>query len=338
MTGETGTGATILGCAGPVLGAEEAAFFRAADPFGFILFARNVETPAQVARLTADLRAAVGREAPVFVDQEGGRVQRLRAPHWREWLPPLEEVARAGDMADQVMALRARIIAAELRAVGIDGNCSPCADLAWPETHPFLQNRCLAPAPARVARVAEAVAGGLLRGGVLPVVKHLPGHGRATADTHLDLPTVTAPLEELDRTDFLPFQRLAGLPIAMTAHIVFAAVDPDRPATRSPPVIRLIRERIGFAGLLMTDDLNMQALSGTLAERAADAIAAGCDLALHCKGDLAEMEAVATAAGAMGEATRARAAAALAMRREAPPVDIAALDADFALMTRFRTA
>jgi beta-N-acetylhexosaminidase len=328
----TGTGATIFGCAGPTLTPDERAFFRDADPFGFILFARNVETPDQVRRLTADLRDAVGRDAPVLVDQEGGRVQRLRAPHWREWLPPLDQVARSGPRAAEGMAIRSRIIADELRKVGIDANCAPCADLATDATHPFLRNRCYGTDPAQVAAIARAVAEAHLAGGVLPVAKHMPGHGRSTADTHHDLPTVTEDAATLEETDFAPFRALADLPMAMTAHVVFAAHDPALPATQSPAMIRVIRERIGFNGLLLTDDLNMQALSGTLAERAARAIAAGCDIALHCKGDLSEMQAVAAAAGAMGPATHARAQAALAARRNPDPVDIARLEADLAMI------
>ncbi|WRH61143.1 MAG: glycoside hydrolase family 3 N-terminal domain-containing protein [Fuscovulum sp.] len=326
----TGSGAAIFGCAGPVLGDDERAFFREADPLGFILFARNVEDPAQVRRLTASLRDAVGRDAPILVDQEGGRVQRLRAPHWREWLPPLDQVARSGAQAARGMALRSRIIAHELRDVGIDGNCAPCADLASAATHPFLRNRCYGSDPAQVAVIARAVAEAHLAGGVLPVVKHMPGHGRSTADTHHDLPTVTEEAATLEATDFAPFRALNDLPIAMTAHIVFAAHDPDRPATQSPAMIRVIRDSIGFNGLLLTDDLNMQALAGTLAERAARSLAAGCDIALHCKGDLAEMQAVAAAAGTMRADTLIRAQAALAARRVPDPVDIAALEADLA--------
>jgi beta-N-acetylhexosaminidase len=325
-----GSGAAIFGCAGPVLDDEERAFFREADPLGFILFARNVEDPAQLRRLTAALREAVGRDAPILVDQEGGRVQRLRAPHWREWLPPLDQVTRSGAQAARSMAIRSRIIAHELRDVGIDGNCAPCADLASLNTHPFLRNRCYGSDPAQVASIARAVADAHLSGGVLPVVKHMPGHGRSTADTHHDLPTVTEDAATLDATDFAPFRALNDLPMAMTAHIIFAAHDPDHPATQSPAMIRVIRDTIGFKGLLLTDDLNMQALSGTLAERAARSLAAGCDIALHCKGDLAEMQAVAAAAGTMRADTLIRAEAALAARRTPEEVDIAGLEADLA--------
>ncbi|MBS3979869.1 MAG: glycoside hydrolase family 3 protein [Rhodobacteraceae bacterium] len=326
-----GQGAAIFGCAGPRLLPEERAFYRDADPFGFILFARNVEDPDQLRRLTADLRDAVGWEAPILVDQEGGRVQRLRAPHWRDWAPPLDTVAGAGSVkaAERVMRLRATVIAAELAAVGIDANCIPTLDVARPETHPFLMNRCYGRDPDTVARIGRAVAEGLMAGGVLPVMKHMPGHGLSRVDTHHDLPTVDASHIDLTAVDFAPFRALRDLPMAMTAHLVFAALDADRPATQSPRVIRVIREEIGFQGLLMSDDLNMQALSGTLAERTARTIAAGVDIALHCKGDLAEMVEVAGAAGVMGPAALARAQAAVAARRPGP-VDLEAVLAELA--------
>lgn len=327
--------AACFGCAGPVLPAEERDFFRDADPFGFILFARNIETPEQVARLTTDLRAAVGRDAPILIDQEGGRVQRMRAPYWREWLPPLDTVLAAGADAARLMELRMRLIAAELRAVGIDANCAPVADIAGQGTHPFLRNRCYGTDAETVARIGRAVADGLLAGGVLPVVKHLPGHGRATADTHHDLPTVTASREDLAVTDFAPFRALADLPMAMTAHIIFATYDAQHPATQSPEMIRVIRDDIGFQGLLLTDDLNMQALSGDLARRTRASMDAGCDIALHCKGDMAEMLMVAGQAGDMRPDTLARARAALAQRRTPAPVDMAALEADLEGLVAF---
>ncbi len=311
-----GRGAAIFGCAGPELLDTERAFFREADPFGFILFARNIETPDQVGRLTSSLREAVGREAPILVDQEGGRVQRLRAPHWREWEPPLDTVLAAGSLeaAARQMRRRMAVIGAELRAVGIDADCAPVGDVARPGTHPFLRNRCYGTDPETVARIGRAVADGLVEAGVLPVMKHLPGHGLSHLDTHLDLPTVDASLEELRAVDFMPFRALNDLPMAMTAHLVFAALDPGRPATQSPVMIDLIRNEIGFQGLLMSDDLNMQALQGTLAERTARSIAAGCDIALHCKGDLAEMQAVAAAAGEMAPEAQARARRVIAAR------------------------
>jgi beta-N-acetylhexosaminidase len=326
-----GFGAAIFGSNGPELLADERAFFRDADPFGFILFARNVEGPDQLRRLTADLRDAVGRDAPILIDQESGRVQRLRGPHWQEWEPPLDTALRAGSVtqAARVLGLRAQAIAAELAAVGIDANCAPVADVAGPETHPFLRNRCYGTDPASVTVIARAVADGLLAGGVLPVLKHMPGHGRSHLDTHLALPTVTADLDDLRAVDFAPFRALADLPMAMTAHLVFAALDPDLPATQSPTMIRLIRDEIGFQGLLMTDDLNMEALAGSLSDRTARSMAAGVDVALHCKGDLAQMQEVAVAAGQMTPAAMARGRAALALRRKVA-ADLPALLAELA--------
>ena len=322
-----GKGAAIFGCEGLTLSPSERAFFRDYDPFGFIIFSRNVETPVQLRKLTSDLREAVGRQAPILIDQEGGRVQRLRAPHWRDWTPPLEAILAAGDDAATVMALRSQIIAAELLAVGIDANCAPLADIASAETHPFLRNRCYGETVAGVTAIARAVAEAHLHIGVLPVVKHLPGHGRSRSDTHLELPTVTVDRNSLIENDFAPFKALADLPMAMTAHIIFAAYDAINPATQSVEMLRVIRDEIGFGGLLMTDDLNMQALQGDLATRTARAIAAGCDIALHCKGDLAEMQQVASAAGHMTSTAQARARAALAQRCAPKTVDIAELEA-----------
>ena len=330
----SGAGAAIFGCEGLRLSREEARFFQGADPFGFILFARNVESPDQLRWLTTELREAVGWEAPIFIDQEGGRVARMRAPHWRDWLPPLEQVAQNKRGAARAMQIRYRIIADELRAVGIDGNCAPIADLAYPETHPILKNRCYGDDVVRVADIAAAVAVGLVEGGVLPVVKHIPGHGRAQVDSHEGLPRVKAKAKQLRVTDFLAFQTVAGLPMAMTAHVVYEALDPDSPATTSAKVIGQIRDTIGFKGLLMTDDISMGALSGPIETRARAALAAGCDIVLHCNGKLDEMRGVAEAAGRMSPAARARAEDALGWRRDPEPVDIAALEAEFrALMT-----
>ncbi|MDN5787554.1 beta-N-acetylhexosaminidase [Pseudorhodobacter sp.] len=324
-------GATILGCLGPVLAPEEAAFFRDADPWGFILFARNVENPAQLRSLTADLRASVGRKAPIFVDQEGGRVQRLRAPHWTEWLPPLDMVGLAmtggGSLshACRAMELRYRLIASELLGVGIDGNCAPCLDVASDRTHPFLRNRCFSDDPAEVAALGRAAANGHLAGGVLPVVKHMPGHGRAEMDSHKDLPVVNANSEMLQTHDFAPFRALNDLPCAMTAHIVFTDIDPDQPATTSPKMVDVVRRDIGFSGLLMSDDLSMNALSGGLGARAAATIAAGVDIALHCNGKPEEMAPVVEAAGKLTDAALLRCDAALALRHVPETVDIAQL-------------
>jgi beta-N-acetylhexosaminidase len=320
----TGQGAAIFGCAGLTLQPDEAAFFRDFEPAGFILFARNVDTPDQVRRLTADLRASVGHDAPILVDQEGGRVQRFRPPHWREWTPPLDFVAAAGPKAERAMWLRYALIGAELRAVGLDSDCAPLVDVASNATHPFLRNRCYGSDPAQISRLGRAVADGLMAAGCLPVVKHMPGHGRSTLDTHHELPTVTADKATLHAVDFAPFKALADLPMAMTGHLVFSAYD-SLPATQSRVMIDLIRHEIGFDGVLMTDDLNMAALSGTLFTRTEASIAAGCDLALHCKGDLAEMRQVAAAAGVMTLAAKDRMARALARRRPAN-LDIGAWD------------
>lgn len=304
------TGATILGCAGPDLAPDEAAFFREAAPWGFILFARNIETPDQVRRLTADLRDAVGREAPILVDQEGGRVQRLRAPHWRVWPDPLVQAQAAGPAAARAMYLRYRLIAAELRSVGITVNCAPTCDIARAATHPFLHDRCLGTSAEAVIASARAAAEGLRDGGVLPVIKHIPGHGLASSDSHHALPQVDAPAQSLQTEDFAPFRALSDLPLAMTAHVVYSALDPDLPATLSPRIIELIRTEIGFRGLLMTDDMSMGALAGDLAGLTAAARAAGCDLALHCNGKRPEMEAVVKAAGQLDPSAEARADAA----------------------------
>lgn len=307
--------ATILGgIAGTRLTTAERDFFRAADPWGFIIFARNVETPDQLRRLTAELRAAVGREAVVTVDQEGGRVQRLRAPHWTDWPAPLDQ-ASAGSRA---MWLRHYLIGRELQDAGIDSDCAPTLDVAQPDTHPFLRNRCLGTDPVDVARLGRAAADGLLAAGVLPVMKHMPGHGRAQSDSHHDLPVVSADRPSLEAIDFAPFRALNDLPMGMTAHIRFTALD-DAPATASARMILLIRDEIGFDGLLLSDDITMNALSGTEADRAAASIAAGCDLVLHCNGTIASMEPVVAAAGSMGDAAQRRATTALAARR--PPED-----------------
>lgn len=325
-------GAAILGIAGLDITAWDRDFLRDYNPFGMILFARNIDAPDQVMRLTAGLRAHMGRDIPIFIDQEGGRVQRLRSPHWREWDAPLDTVLRSGPHAARAMALRSTLIAHELRALGIDANCAPVADIAGPQTHPFLRNRCYGTDAQTVIDIARSVADAHLAAGVLPVIKHIPGHGRASADTHHDLPRVTAALADLIAQDFAPFAALKDLPMAMTAHIIYDAIDPDHPATHSAAVIAHIRQTIGFTGILMTDDLNMQALSGDMGQRTARAMAAGCDLALQCNGAPADMLAVAANAPSLPNAARANAA--LNRRRAPTPVDIAALEAEFSQITR----
>lgn len=327
----SGLSATILGCEGPRLSADEARFFAQAQPWGFILFARNIEDPAQLAALTADLRAAVGRDAPILIDQEGGRVQRMRAPHWRQWRPALDQMAQAGPArAARAMYLRARLIAHELHAMGIDVNCMPLADVARDTTHPVLLNRLYGTAPDTVISAGRAVAEGLTAGGVLPVLKHLPGYGLGEVDSHLSLPRVSAPLAELTQVDFAAFKPLADLPLGMTAHIVYEAIDPDVPATFSRQLIAMIRAEIGFEGALMTDDLSMGALPGPIGERAARARAAGCDLILHCNGDRSEMDMVLADAGRIDGLSLVRCEAALSQRKRPKPLDIAAAEADLA--------
>ncbi|WP_102110080.1 glycoside hydrolase family 3 N-terminal domain-containing protein [Oceaniglobus roseus] len=323
-------GAYIFGCHGPDLLPREAAFFREARPFGFILFARNVEAPDQLRRLTGALRDAVGYDAPVLVDQEGGRVQRLRAPHWREWMHPLDQVEAAGRGAARAQYLRARIIADELRAVGIDANCAPTCDVARPETHPFLRNRCYGTTAAQVTQNARATAEGFLDGGVLPVMKHMPGHGLGKVDSHKALPFADADPATLETTDFAPFRALNDLPLGMTAHIVLPHLS-DRPATQSPEVIGgVIRGSIGFDGLLMTDDISMQALGGSMAERTRLSLDAGCDVVLHCHADPQEMEDVAATAGMLTGRAAERADRALGARRAPGAIDMPALEAELA--------
>jgi beta-N-acetylhexosaminidase len=326
--------AAIFGLAGPGLTAVERAFFAEADPWGFILFGRNLREPEQVRRLVGSLRDSVGRTAPVLIDQEGGRVARLRPPHWRRWAP----VRRLFDGADEAAALEAawlryRIIAAELAALGIDVNCAPLLDVPAPEGHGIIGDRALGETPEAVARRARAVCSGLRAGGVLPVIKHLPGHGRAPVDSHLSLPLVSAPREALERVDFAAFRPLAGEALGMTAHVVYAAIDRERCATLSAEVIGVIRREIGFGGLLMTDDLSMRALDGPMAERARAALAAGCDVILHCNGDMAEMREIAAVVPQLSGAAARRAARAEAERGTAEHFDLAAAEARYAGLT-----
>jgi beta-N-acetylhexosaminidase len=299
--------AAIFGCAGTALSAEERAFFRDADPLGFILFARNVETPEQTRRLTEELRSCVARaEAPVLIDQEGGRVARLRPPHWRK-APPArvmgELYARDSEAGLEATRLNSRLLAADVSSTGCDVDCVPVLDIAFPETHAVIGDRAYAAQPEAVAALGRAAAEGLLAEGVMPVIKHIPGHGRATVDSHESLPRVSASRDILERTDFLPFKLLADLPWGMTAHVLYETIDSEAALTVSARGVNdVVRGHIGFDGLLLSDDLSMQALGGTLAERAARALAAGCDIALHCNGRMDEMVEV---AGRIGEMTRA---------------------------------
>ncbi len=324
-------GATILDADGLRLTSNERALFRDADPFGFILFARNIETPDQIRALCGDMREAVGREAPITIDQEGGRVQRMRAPIVREWFPPLDHVLRAGENASRAMYLRYRLIAHELREVGVDSNCAPMVDIAGPETHAFLKNRCYGETAETVAACGRAVADGLLDGGVLPVLKHMPGHGRATIDSHFDLPRVAADLEELHDNDFAPFRTLNDLPMGMTAHLVYEAVE-DTAATVSQKMMQVVRDDIGFSGLVMTDDITMKALSGSYTDIAKASLAAGCDIVLLCNASLKDRKAVAEVAGQLCATGQARAEAALNMRKSPAPLDIEAVEAELSVL------
>jgi beta-N-acetylhexosaminidase len=312
--------AAIFGCAGKSLSARERDFFAANNPFGFILFARNVDAPDQVRALVQALRESVGRpDAPVLIDQEGGRVARLKPPHWRA----APAAARIAALADQDMDaaceaawLNARLIGGELAALGIDVDCAPVCDVPVAGSHDVIGDRAYGTDPTRVAAIARAAALGFIDAGVLPVIKHIPGHGRARADSHLQLPTVDAARAELESADFVPFRAMRDMPWGMTAHVRYTALDPDRPATLSPTIIRdIIRGEIGFDGLLLTDDLSMKALGGSFAERTSAALAAGCDVALHCNGEMGEMEAVAAAAPPLTEAARQRIARADGLRR-----------------------
>lgn len=319
--------AFITGLAGPVLADDERRFLADADPWGLILFRRNVATPEQLRALTDAFRDAVGWDAPVLVDQEGGRVQRLTAPLWPKY-PSARRLfaAAAGDLS--LVRDAARAMAADLRAAGITVDCAPCLDLGLPDQSQVIGDRAYAGDPAAVAAAGRAAAAGLLAGGVLPVIKHMPGHGRATVDSHHDLPVVTARFEDLAATDFAPFVALSDLPAAMTAHIVYTALDPDWPATQSAVVIgEIIRGLIGFDGLLLSDDVSMNALTGSVDDRAARSLAAGCDIALHCNGLMAEMQAVAGVAPVLEGRARSRAERALSHVREPDRVDLDALHA-----------
>jgi len=312
--------AFITGLSGTALTTDERSFLRDADPWGLIVFKRNVEAPDQLRGLVASFREAVGRaDAPVLVDQEGGRVQRLGPPHWPSY-PAGAQYGRIWerDPASALEAARmgARLIANDLLPLGIDVDCMPLADVPTPDADPIIGDRAYGESAEKVAAIAGAFAEGLMEGGVLPVLKHLPGHGRATADSHLRLPTVTADRSSLDAVDFSAFRPLAGLALGMTAHVVFSAFDPVAPATTSVTMVQdVIRDSIGFEGLLMSDDISMGALSGSIEERSVAALTAGCDVILHCNGRIDEMRAVAGAVPGLAGAAERRAAAALAGRR-----------------------
>jgi beta-N-acetylhexosaminidase len=322
--------AAIYGCAGTVLGDAERRFFAEANPLGFILFGRNIEDPDQVRHLVAALRDCVGRaDAPVLIDQEGGRVARLRPPHWRAW-PAAQRLgllaSRKTETAAEASKLIGALIGAELGALGISVDCAPVLDLRIPGAHDVIGDRAYGADPETVISLGGAFADGLMSRGILPIMKHIPGHGRTGADSHTDLPRVSTSLAELDRSDFMPFRGLKRLPWAMTAHIVYEAVDPTAPATTSATVIQdIIRDRIGFDGLLLSDDLSMQALSGSLGERARQSLAAGCDVVLHCNGVMSEMEAVAAESSRLSATALRRIAAGAEKVKTVARADIASM-------------
>jgi beta-N-acetylhexosaminidase len=327
--------AFICGCADLTLDAEERAFLRREDPWGLILFKRNVADPGQVGALTRAFRECVGRaDAPVLIDQEGGRVQRMGPPHWRAY--PAAAAIEAGlepSRAEVAARLVARLIARDLNEVGVTVDCAPVLDVAEPGTHAAIGTRAFSASPARVAAMGRAVAQGLFAGGVAPVVKHMPGHGRARVDSHHELPVVNAARDELKR-DFAPFAALKDLPIAMIAHVVYAAIDPHRPATASPIVVHeIMRGEIGFDGLIMSDDVSMNALKGPYDQRAAAIIEAGLDIVLHCNGDLEQARAVASAAPELSGFSLSRARAALAAIAQPEPFDADEGEREFAAVT-----
>lgn len=315
--------AFVTGLKGMSLLADERAFLMDAAPWGLILFRRNVENPDQLLRLTSDFRDAVGWHAPVLIDQEGGRVQRLTAPHWRKY-PSAQRLAGAAALVDDSTLIEdvAHLIGDDLAAVGIDVDCAPCLDIATPHMTQAIGDRSYGDRPDQVISAGRAFAAGLMSAGVLPVIKHVPGHGRARVDSHHELPVVEEALEGLSATDFVPFLALADLPAAMTAHLVYTAIDPGKPATQSSVVIEeIIRGYIGFDGLLFSDDLSMNALKGTIAERARATLLAGCDIALHCSGNMDEMIAVAAETPELTGKASARAERALKVRTGSPHDD-----------------
>src|SRR6202047_5384626 len=325
--------AFITGVSGPDLSAAEREFMRSERPWGFILFKRNIETPAQVSLLVRELRESINDpEAPVLVDQEGGRVQRFGPPHWPIYPPgavfgALYDIDRALGLS--AARLSARLIAADLLEPGVTVDCLPLADVPVPEADAVIGNRAYGTEPQKVAAIARAGTEGLEQGGILPVRKHIPGHGRATADTHFRLPVVDTPRTELERLDFAAFQPLADLPMAMTAHVVFSALDPAQPATTSATMVdQVIRGVIGFQGLLMSDDVSMNALAGSIAERTRAIFAAGCDVVLHCNGKLDEMRDVARETPELSGKALERARKALASRKPPKPFDRVAARAE----------
>jgi beta-N-acetylhexosaminidase len=325
-----GIKAFITGISGTTLTGDERSFIDHEHPWGLILFARNIEDPRQVERLVDEFREAVGRgDAPVLIDQEGGRVQRMREPHWQQYATgrALGEVWKANKKAGKrAIYLQSRLIAHDLRSVGINVDCLPVLDVPVPGSHDVIGDRAYSNTAAEVADMGKIACQGLIDGGVLPVIKHIPGHGRADADSHKNLPEVHASHKDLSKSDFLPFQKLAKMPMAMTAHVRYHALDPKQPATTSAKLIEdIIRGEIGFDGLLMSDDLSMEALEGDLGHRTDACFAAGCDVVLHCNGIMQQMEEVSAVCRVLEGNSLDRAERATAMLREPDEIDVDAL-------------
>ena len=328
----------IFGCTGLALCSAERNLFTDANPYGFILFDRNIDNPSQIRGLIHDLRNSVGRQdAPILIDQEGGRVARLKPPHW--WAPPAaghfeSRVRNDIEKAREAIFINSQIIAYELSEIGISVDCMPVLDLSIDIGHKVIGNRAYSAEPNRVGEFGRAACLGLLSRGVLPVIKHIPGHGRAPCDSHVSLPVVEAKWKELVRTDFVPFKMLNGMPLAMTGHVLFTSIDPRRPVTTSPLVIAdVIRGEIGFEGLLMTDDICMSALEGSPVERAQAALFAGCDLVLHCNGQLDEMIDISRRIGGMAQPTWERTLRARdLLEKKGAPLDVASAKRELATL------
>lgn len=327
-----GIAACILGLAGTELTPGERRFFSDLQPLGFILFRRNIEAPAQVKALVASLKSLVAHDALILIDQEGGRVRRLRPPHWPDYPPAsrFAEVTNDPSEEREMVRLGARLMAHDLAELGVNVDCAPVLDVPQPGAHDIIGDRAYGLTPQAVAVMGRACAEGLLAGGVLPVIKHIPGHGRAGADSHTDLPRVYTKLDDLLKVDFYPFQVNADMPIAMTAHVLYRAIDKRNPATTSKKCLKIVRDVIGFDGLLICDDLSMNALSGTLEKRAKASLRAGCDVLLHCNGQMDQMTQVAQVTPKLkGEALRRARAAIRRILKTPEPLDVAEARARF---------
>ncbi|MCE3233216.1 MAG: nagZ [Rickettsiaceae bacterium] len=327
--------AVIFGLEGKVVSEAERKFFKEVSPLGFILFARNIETPDQVKSLVSDLKSIVGWECPILIDQEGGRVARLKPPHWRK-SPSMEGFARLAlkdlKSAENAVYLNYRLIGQELYSLGINVDCAPVCDILFDWAHDIVGDRSFGGDVEIASSLARKCAEGLIDSGVLPIIKHIPGHGRAKADSHEDLPLVDASLDELKRTDFKVFENLSDMPWAMTAHILYTAIDDKKPATLSDKAIKLIRDDIGFDGLLISDDLSMKALKGTFASRTRDSLAAGCDVVLHCNGKMEEMSEIAENVSALSKYAARRVEKSMALLKFPEAIDFAEVEKEVAEM------